>query len=441
MKIPRKFSASLVTRTVLLVLAAVMIAELATFSIAFHSLRSKHLLQTTQYIAGQIRLLQTILPTLDAIQLEHLKGTANSEMQLQVRSDGDTEVTRPATTGFAASLARRLEEKLGEPIVVRRSETKHHGLWIAFDADGKRWWLVLPAFEPPQVTMELGFRLAIALVALLLIAGLFVRSIVRPLKQLGEAVTATGDGQAVLVDPQGPSEIRQLAGQHNRMVAQLAQAESERREMLAGLTHDLRAPLARLRVRLALLDDETALAGLNRDAEDMERIVAQCLSFLRSEADESRTDPPLPVADAISDAVARQRELGRPVTMFVDVEAASAQVAIARGKLQRVLDNLIDNALQYGAPPVEVHLAIERAGMLALQVRDHGPGIPPEQRQRVLEAFVQGESARATGGNCGLGLAIVRRIVLACQGELRLDDAPGGGLAVTIILPLVLTEA
>ena len=80
-------------------------------------------------------------------------------------------------------------------------------------------------------------------------------------------------------------------------------------------------------------------------------------------------------------------------------------------------------------------------GMLALQVRDHGPGIPPEQRQRVLEAFVQGESARATGGNCGLGLAIVRRIVLACQGELHLDDAAGGGLAVTIILPLALTEA
>ena len=435
MRLPR-CTVSLAARTALLVLAVAMIAEAATFSIIFRSLRSKHMQQTTQYIAGQIRLMQRILPTLDSAQRQALAHVRADESALRVRQADDVGETLAASDGFIDHLRARLQENLGEAVEIRRSARRHHELWIGFGADGERWWLVLPPFEPPEITPDLALRLAAALAALLLVAGLFVRGITRPLKRLGEAVTATGDGQAVLVDPQGPSEIRQLAGQHNRMVAQLAQAESERREMLAGLTHDLRAPLARLRVRLALLDDETALAGLNRDAEDMERIVAQCLAFLRSEADENRADPPLPVADAISDAVARQRELGRPVTMFVDAEAASAQVAIARGKLQRVFDNLIDNALQYGAPPVEVHLAIERAGMLALHVRDHGPGIPPEQRQHVLEAFVQGESARATGGNCGLGLAIVRRIVLGCQGEISLDDAPGGGLNVTVKLPL-----
>ena len=111
------------------------------------------------------------------------------------------------------------------------------------------------------------------------------------------------------------------------------------------------------------------------------------------------------------------------------------QVAIAHGNLQRLLDNLIGNALQYGAPPVEIGLAVRRAGFVSLTVRDHGDGIPSAQRARALEAFAQIDPARATRGSCGLGLAIVRRIVKACGGEVMLDEAPGGGLLVRIAPP------
>ena len=204
--------------------------------------------------------------------------------------------------------------------------------------------------------------------------------------------------------------------------------------MLAGLTHDLRAPLARLRVRLALLESDAERDGLTRDTDDMERIVGQCLAFLRSE-EGSQPEQPLPIADAVSDEVARQRELGRPVEMVVSDEAATVQVAIAHGNLQRLLDNLIGNALQYGAPPVEIGLAVRRAGFVSLTVRDHGDGIPSAQRARALEAFAQIDPARATRGSCGLGLAIVRRIVKACGGEVMLDEAPGGGLLVELRLP------
>jgi two-component system osmolarity sensor histidine kinase EnvZ len=110
-------------------------------------------------------------------------------------------------------------------------------------------------------------------------------------------------------------------------------------------------------------------------------------------------------------------------------------VAIARGSLQRLLDNLLDNALRHGAPPVEVILA--RAGpALRLSVRDHGPGIAPADRARALEAFAQIEPARATGGSCGLGLAIVQRIAGAAGGRLTLEDTPGGGLTAVVELPL-----
>ena len=205
--------------------------------------------------------------------------------------------------------------------------------------------------------------------------------------------------------------------------------------MLAGLTHDLRAPLARLRVRLALLESEADRQGLERDTQDMERIVDQCLAFLRSEARPQQPPPPLPIADAVSNLVARQRELDRPVEMTVSEAAMASLVAITHGDLQRLFDNLIDNALQYGAPPVEVSLAVERPGTVTLRVRDHGPGIPAAERERAFEAFIQIDPARATRGSCGLGLAIVRRIVDVNGGDLTLGDADGGGLEVGIELP------
>ena len=184
-----------------------------------------------------------------------------------------------------------------------------------------------------------------------------------------------------------------------------------------------------------MLDSELERAGLTRDADDMERIVGQCLSFLRSEENSAPPESTLLIADAVSDEVARHRELGRPIEMAVSEDATTSRVAIDHGKLQRLLDNLIDNALQYGAPPIEVSLSVERAGTVTLRVRDHGPGIADEQRARALEAFAQIDPARAAGGSCGLGLAIVRCIVSSCGGEVALTDAHGGGLAVAMSFP------
>jgi two-component system osmolarity sensor histidine kinase EnvZ len=220
------------------------------------------------------------------------------------------------------------------------------------------------------------------------------------------------------------------------MLDRQAQAEAERREMLAGLTHDLRAPLARLRVRLALLDDEDERGGFARDADDMERIVGQCLDFLRSEAPRPAQADPLPLADAVSDEVARHRDLGCAIGISVDEEVATCGVSIDRHDLRRLFDNLVANAMRYGAPPVEVSLAAERPGYVRFSVRDHGPGIPEAERARALEAFVQIDPARATRGNCGLGLAIVRRIVEGAGGTLELAEAPGCGLDVRLIFPV-----
>ena len=184
-----------------------------------------------------------------------------------------------------------------------------------------------------------------------------------------------------------------------------------------------------------MLENDAERAGLTRDAEDMERIVAQCLIFLRSEENTRAPPAPLPLADAASNEVARQSELGRPVSLTVSAAAVSSRAAITPGNVQRLLDNLIGNALQHGTPPVEVALGVEGARTLRLSVGDHGIGIAADHREQALKAFAQIEPARATGGSCGLGLAIVRRIVAGCAGELVLEDTPGGGLLVIVRLP------
>jgi two-component system osmolarity sensor histidine kinase EnvZ len=432
---------SLAARTVLLVLAVIVVAEVATFQLISHFRRAAHMNQTTQLVTGQIRLLQTVLPGLDEAARGRLSGTDAGEQGLQLRPDGSGVPAHSPEFGFAKRLAGDLDERLGEPVMLRHAGVgQRTGLWIGFLAGGERWWLVLPPprFEPQALPPELWIGLALTLVALLLIAGFFVRSIVGPLARLGEAVTATGDGAACTVTPEGPREVRRLAERHNVMLDQLAKAEGERREMLAGLTHDLRAPLARLRLRLALLENDNERAGLARDADDMERIVTQCLAFLRSE-DRSPEVAPLAIADVLRDEVARHCELGRAINLSIDEAAQQSRVALSAGNLQRLLDNLLDNALQHGAPPVEVTLS-NAAGFVVLRVRDHGPGIAPADRARALEAFAQIEPARATGGSCGLGLAIVRRIAAACGGSVSLEDAAGGGLAVMVHLPLAISR-
>lgn len=434
----RLFPASLAVRTVLLVLAVVAVAEITTFSLIFQNRVTAHKNQTVRYIAGQVRLLQTVLPALDEPSRQRLEEAGADEQWLPLRPDKAATPSSPAESGFARLLAGELQQALGEPVSLRYSGRGAPGdLWIGFDAGGERWWLILPVprLKPHALPRDLWLKLGVALAVLLLIAGLFVRGIVRPLRRLGEAVSATGKGAAQRVIPTGPKEVRRLAERHNTMLDQLAQAEAERREMLAGLTHDLRAPLSRLRVRLALLENEAEQEGLTRDTSDMERIVGQCLDFLRSEAMPPENAEILPLADAVSDEVARHRARAHPLEIAVSEPAASCGVAIDRGDLQRLLDNLIANALRYGAPPVEISLFVERPGEVVLSVRDHGPGIPAKERARVLEAFVQIAPARATHGSCGLGLAIVRRIVTGSGGTLELGDAPGGGLEARMRFP------
>lgn len=429
---------SLASRTVLLMVAVVALVELVTFSLIDHTRRALHINRTAQFISGQVHLLQTVLPGLDRESRRLLASGVAGPEGMQLVSGATPPPSMPAFR-FGHRLAGELQQRLGDEIILRHAGPgKRAGLWVGFPAGGERWWLILPPprFEAQDLPGELWLWLIATFIAVVALAAFFVRGIVKPLARLGEAVAATGDGAACTVEPEGPKEVRQLAERHNTMLAQLAHADLERREMLAGLTHDLRAPLARLRVRLALLENSDEASGLSRDADDMERIVSQCLAFLRSGEKAPPSAEALALAACLRDSVSQQRELGRPVQWLDSGTNDALQVRIAPENLQRVLDNLIDNALQHGAPPVELSLTLAGSGRVAIDVRDHGAGILPADRERALEAFAQIEPARATRGHCGLGLAIVRRLIGAAGGSVELLDAPGGGLLVRLWLPL-----
>jgi two-component system osmolarity sensor histidine kinase EnvZ len=219
------------------------------------------------------------------------------------------------------------------------------------------------------------------------------------------------------------------------MLEQLASAAAERREMLAGLTHDLRAPLTRLRLRLALLESDLERAGLVRDIDAMERIVGQCLAFLRSE-EPGQTPPPIVLATLLADEIGRQRELGRPLALTISDAAATmpggdrARQPAAAARQPDRQRAAARRAAGRGRARFRAHPA-----QASLRVRDHGPGIAGGDRDRALEPFAQLEPARATDGSCGLGLAIVRRIATGCGGEVTLRDAADGGLEVVVHLP------
>jgi two-component system osmolarity sensor histidine kinase EnvZ len=326
------------------------------------------------------------------------------------------------------------------------------------------WWMVIPfhRFEPAP-PLGWGYVLAWALAALLgaLLVGLFAAHIARPLAALARAADEFADGRRPpALAPRGPREVSGLIERFNAMVERIGRADDERRVLLAGLPHDLRAPLTRMKLRLALLEDDSR-GGFERDLRDIERIAAQFVDYLRG-VDLSAVDAqPFDLAELVTERVAAQREVGRALELaFDDGAAAPAAPYWCRGDARlvaRVVDNLLENAFAHGAPPVTLRLASKPAapppsvdavtrpaaaippgearGWLCLEVCDAGPGIAPERRAEALRPFTRLDAARGAGGHSGLGLALVERLVALHGGAVELGAAQPQGLRVRVWLP------
>jgi two-component system osmolarity sensor histidine kinase EnvZ len=265
-------------------------------------------------------------------------------------------------------------------------------------------------------------------------AYLLVFGITRPLKALEHAARKVGQGELPPPLPEkGPQEIVAVASAFNQMSRDLTQLESDRALILAGVSHDLRTPLSRLRLGIELSGATSEdLIAMSADIDEMDRIIGQFLDFARDAQSEQPEGCELSsLFDGIADAYAR-----RGVEIKLSCENLPAQM-LRPNSIRRAVTNLIDNAWRYAgiAEPVELGLS-QHDGALYIEVADHGPGIPSDQVERLKRPFTRLEEARSDARGSGLGLAIVERIARLHEGKLDLLPRPDGGLLARITLPL-----
>ncbi len=267
------------------------------------------------------------------------------------------------------------------------------------------------------------------------VAMIFMRNQVRPIRRLAIAADALGKGRDVpTFKLQGATEVRQAATAFNLMRDRLLRQISQRTEMLAGVSHDLRTPLTRMKLQLAMLKDGPDVAELKADVVEMETMIDGYLAFARGEGPEEpvRTD----LGELLADAVSGAQRAGGTVELALDVHGeGDLSLPLRPAAFKRCLANLIGNAMRYGQT---VKVAATRKGdSIEVTVDDDGPGIAPDRREEVFRPFRRLEESRniETGG-VGLGLTIARDVVHAHGGAILLEDSPLGGLRARLRLPV-----
>lgn len=297
------------------------------------------------------------------------------------------------------------------------------GTWASFDTRistptaGLPWRLLL--------------TLAILLAAVLLLSYVAVRWVTRPLNVLAVAADRLGrDIRRPPLPENGPLEVGRAARAFNTMQARLIQFIDERTRLLTAMSHDLKTPLTRMRLRAELLEDVDQRDRFEQDLAEMETMVTQTLEFMRGLANR---EPPQPVdVMALLQSLRADNEaMGRTVT----IDGSVTRPLMGEPQLlRRCISNLVDNATTYGRR-AEIHVAEDSAG-LAIRVRDHGPGIPDDEIEKVFEPFYRLEQSRSreTGGT-GLGLSIARSIAQGHGGDVHLRNHEDGGLEAILSLP------
>jgi two-component system osmolarity sensor histidine kinase EnvZ len=326
-------------------------------------------------------------------------------------------------------LAAALTEKFNVPFTMDWTSDPHSVLIRLQLPDG-----VLDV-EAPRKRLAIGTLflffgwLVGSALLLFAIAALFMRNQVRAIRRLARSAEAFGTGRDVpQIRPEGASEVRQAAAAFNRMQERIRRFLAQRTEMLAGVSHDLRTPLTRLRLVLAMLPRTDELrrdvAEMTADVEEMERMIGGYLAFARGEGTEQAE--PVNLSAILDDVAAGARRAGTVLELDTP---ADLTLKLRADAVRRAITNLVDNARRHAR---HVALAAVAQGRSVLvTVDDDGPGIPAERRESVFRPFESGSS-----GGTGLGLTIARDIVRAHGGEIVLEESPMGGLRARIRLPV-----
>jgi two-component system osmolarity sensor histidine kinase EnvZ len=425
---------TLLWRTFLLVAAVILVAVAAWFQIFRAYEREPRARNLAQMVASVVNITRSAIVTARPelrrallLDLTELEG-------IRVYPSDDDEVIEPADESRAGArlLHEEIRRRLGDETRIAWSRNGEDGFFVSFRIDDDEYWVMMPRerFERRIALHWLGWG-ALALTLALAAAYIIVFRLKRPLRQLTAAARAIGAGRAPApLAEEGPEEIETLARAFNQMSRDLDRLEADRALILAGVSHDLRTPLARLRLGIEMSEgDESLRQGMAADIDEMDRIIGQFLDFARAGAED--TTDAVDVADIARDLVRHYAEVGAPVA---DDIAATGSRPLRRLALRRAIANLVDNAHRYAGPDVALHVRAEQRAAV-IEVLDRGPGIPVTEAERMKQPFTRLESARSNVGGSGLGLAIVDRIVQMHAGRFELLPRDGGGLVARITLP------
>ncbi|PTU75030.1 ATP-binding protein [Pseudomonas mangrovi] len=428
MKTPLWFPQSFFARTLWLVLVVVLFSKALTL---VYLMANEDVLVDRQYSHGAALTLRAYWAA-DPEDRDEIARAADL-----VRVPADSVPASEQHWPYSEIFQRQMQSELGEDTQVRVRASSPPALWVLAPSLGPDWVRV-PLYPHPlrgqRIWSVLGWFLGIGLLSTAA-AWIFVRQLNAPLKRLVYAARQLGRGSSVrLPVSDTPSEMTAVYRAFNQMAEDVEQAARERELMLAGVSHDLRTPLTRLRLSLELLDTDTELTEeMVRDIEDMDAILDQFLAFIRDGRDE-----PLEVielGELISEVVGPFNHTGERVRICLE---NLPLLQLRRVSMKRLLSNLIENALRHGGSAVEVaaHLSADSAApYVVISVLDRGVGIDPAELNDIFDPFIRGDRARG-GSGTGLGLAIVKRIAALHGGSAELRNRAGGGLEARVCLPL-----
>lgn len=418
---------SSVMRTTLVVGIVVLVSQVLSIAFFWQNLYLPEIRQHAHTSALRLKLLR------DA----EANGSPAAEVDAALLQFGNMVVVRdptrfpdPRDKWFAEIFTDRFQQQvraeLGQPVQVYFQFKPVPRLWISSPTQTPMWVSEELSFiQQYSPGIIIGWVLGVPLMSIMAIVVL-ARQLNRPLKRLQLAAIRVGRGlHSTQLDVySGPTEIRAVNRAFNLMTQQIQQAERERTVMLAGISHDLRTPLTRMRLTAEMMSDRDMAHGMIADVEDMDAILDQFIAFMRDGSEEKRE---LVDLNGLLMDVAQQFEH----QIEVRVEAGDIPpLLLRRLSFKRLLANLMQNACRYGSGPVELRTEASD-GQILLHCRDHGPGIDPARVQDLMEPFQRGEQARTSQGS-GLGLAIVARIVRQHNGRMTLTNHPEGGLHVRI---------
>lgn len=431
---------SLFWRTFVL-LALLLVGSVIAWTQTLRELESEpRAIQTARQIASVVNLSRAAVMHTDAITRVSLFKTMKDQEHVVIVPREPKDVAQPLDDDdLTQYISTELKNRLGPDTVVAGRVNGVEGLWIGFVIDKDHFWLHtdMSRFEQPVGRIWLVW-LATAAALSLAGAAWIARLINRPLKDLSYAASRVREGDfdaSVLDESVTTNEIRAVNVGFNRMTQKLAKIEQDRAVMLAGISHDLRTPLARLRLETELsVADPQARDNMSDDITQLDAIINKFLDYARPGG---MALNPVSLNDTVERCLVPLRKRS-DVQFKVALENGLLVLADAV-ELERVLTNLLENAARYGKS-VDTGIAMvdisarnqERA--VLLRVRDHGSGVAPGQLRQLTTPFFRGEAARTAANGTGLGLAIVDKTVSRMGGTFELSNANSGGLCANIKL-------